>query len=178
MNEPDNQPLTPHWSDKLVLWFGRGFGSGQMWVAPGTFGTLAAFPLIWLLKLAAGEGNQGLFIYFTVAIIYFLVGIPICRRCEQLIGKADPGEIVIDEIAAMLLLFGFFDLTQLTVVVGFAFFRLFDVKKPWPVSWADQRKDPLGIMLDDLLAALYTLACIWLTQRFIGLGFFERFSIF
>ncbi|WP_197440306.1 phosphatidylglycerophosphatase A family protein [Polystyrenella longa] len=174
-------PLNPPpllWSDKLVLWFGRGFGSGQVWVAPGTFGTLAAFPLIWLLKLAVGEGSYSLSIYYAVATFYFLIGIPICRRCEQLLGKEDPGEIVIDEIAAMLLLFGPLDLDRLNIVTGFVFFRLFDVKKPWPVSWADRRKDPFGIMLDDVLAALYTAGCIWLTQRFIGPEIFDRFSHF
>ncbi|MCA9042536.1 MAG: phosphatidylglycerophosphatase A [Planctomycetaceae bacterium] len=171
-------PPIPHWSDQLVLWFGRGFGSGLVWVAPGTFGTLAAFPLIWLLKLAAGEGPFSLLIYYAVAVAYFLIGIPVCRRCERLLGKADPGEIVIDEIAAMLLLFGSLELNVMNIVVSFAFFRLFDIKKPWPVSWADQRKDPLGIMLDDILAALYAFACVWLTQRFIGLEFFERFSLF
>ncbi|MAT15837.1 MAG: phosphatidylglycerophosphatase A [Planctomyces sp.] len=178
MTDSNENPPLSHWSDKAVLWFGRGFGAGLAWVAPGTFGTLAAFPLIWLLKWATGDGDLGITFYYTVTLFYFLAGIPICRRCEELLGKADPGELVIDEIAAMLLLFGHLDLTRLNIVTGFAFFRLFDVRKPWPVSWADRRKDPLGIMLDDVFAAGYTLICIWLTQKFIGPEIFERFSIF
>jgi phosphatidylglycerophosphatase A len=81
-------------------------------------------------------------------------------------GEEDPGWIVIDEVVGQGLTLLLTPPDLLNYAAGFALFRLFDIKKPWPVSWADQQiKGGLGIMLDDVLAGIYALALLTLLQR-------------
>lgn len=169
MNSPDSSPdpvESPNWSDVLTLWFGRGFGSGQIPVAPGTFGTAAGVILAGGLKELLEFTQTPDAVYWVVCLIVFLVGIPICNRCEKLLSKHDPGEIVIDEIAAILIVLGPFEFNWKSALCGFAFFRVFDILKPWPVSWADKKPSGYGIMLDDLVAAGYALLPMYLLHYF------------
>jgi len=173
MNSQEPAPKTSgptSWSDSWVLWFGRGFGSGQIPVAPGTFGTLAGVLLVWGLKELTELGPASDWTYGIISLIVFLVGIPICTRCEQLLYKHDPSEIVIDEIAAILIVMAPFEFNWKSALCGFAFFRLFDILKPWPVSWADKKVNGLGIMLDDLVAAGYAILVMF------GLHYLQLFS--
>lgn len=130
-----------------------GFGSGLAPKAPGTFGTLAALPLyaglLWLLPPI-----------MIVALCFpvFALGIWAAKRTCSALGVHDHGGIVIDEIVAMWLVLAAAPATVLGWSVAFGLFRLFDIFKPWPINWLDKHVDGgLGVMLDDLLAAVYAV---------------------
>lgn len=128
-------------------------GAGRAPKAPGTVGTLAAMPFGWLI--AEYAGNSALCI---AALVAFLIGWWASDIYVQQTGREDPSEVVIDEVAAMWLVLSFMPQQLLFYLLAFLAFRVFDICKPWPVSWADQRvKGGLGIMLDDILAGLYAL---------------------
>jgi len=135
-----------------------GFGSGAAKYAPGTFGTLAAIPLYWLMQgLAIGW-------YVSITVILFLLGVWLCDRTASDIGVHDHGGIVWDEIVGYLVTMIAAPQGWLWMAVGFVLFRLFDIWKPWPVKWCDRKVDGgLGIMLDDVLAAGYA----WLVLQTI-----------
>ena len=128
-----------------------GCGAGAMPVAPGTFGTLVAVPLFLLLQPLALE------YYLLIVAIMMLVGIWLCGRTAADIGVHDHGGIVWDEIVGYLLTMIAAPPGWLAVVLGFVLFRLFDIVKPWPIRLADRQVGGgFGIMLDDVLAALYS----------------------
>ena len=130
-----------------VLFLAFGFGAGLAPRAPGTVGTLAAIPLY----LALSHFSLG--VYLALVIGISLAGIWICRRAAQRLGVHDHPGIVWDEFAGFLVTMIPAPVSWLWTLVGFGLFRLFDIWKPWPISWADRHcKGGLGIMLDDLLA--------------------------
>ena len=151
--------------------FSFGFGSGLARKAPGTFGSLAALPLLWLLW----------FCPFLVAVIAIIVGFAFGVWCTERTSKAlfvhDPGSIVWDEFIGIFIASlpvwslnpGLRDLLFFSVwsqliglLIIFGVFRFFDILKPFPVSWADQKFDGgFGIMFDDVLAGLLSAILIF-----------------
>lgn len=127
-----------------------GLGSGASPLVPGTVGSLMALPFYYLLHyLSALE-------YSLVVVVGFAVGILLCEKTSRDLGVHDHGGIVWDEIIGMWLTLLLIPFSWLNVVVGFFLFRFFDIVKPWPVSVADAKiKGGIGVMLDDVLAALY-----------------------
>ena len=138
------------WHHPLSL-FCTWFGSGLTPKAPGTFGTLAALPFAWIIQSQFGNGAL-----FFGAIMAFAAGIFASDRYMHRNQLAhDPSEIVIDEVAGVWLFLCIFPLSPASYVVGFVFFRLFDICKPWPISLADRRiHGGFGVMFDDILATL------------------------
>ncbi|MDX3772806.1 phosphatidylglycerophosphatase A [Chromatiaceae bacterium AAb-1] len=137
------------WQHFLAL----GFGSGLSPKAPGTAGTVAAIPLVWLLSF----GNWQSYLLFLVAGT--LLGIYVCGKAAEDAGVHDHGAIVWDEVIGFAITMFLVPLSWLTVLTGFVLFRLFDILKPWPISVLDRRlHGGLGIMLDDVLAGI--IACI------------------
>ncbi len=130
-----------------------GFGSGLSPVAPGTAGTLVAFPLYWLmLQWLSGT------VILAVILLMFMVGVWACQYTGQALGVPDHGGIVWDEIVAFLLVLCVTPSTLVWYTVAFLLFRLFDIWKPFPIRQLDERiKNGFGVMLDDLLAALYSV---------------------
>jgi phosphatidylglycerophosphatase A len=137
--------------------FSLGFGSGLSPKAPGTCGSLAALPLVWFFWMLP----------FPSAVLVVLIAFVFGVWCTDVTAKAmkveDPGAIVWDEIVGMLIAglpLNYFGFDQFTTIENlgfllfvFGFFRLFDIAKPFPVSWADQNfHGGFGIMLDDVLA--------------------------
>ncbi len=126
-----------------------GFGSCLAPKAPGTFGTLVALPLVWLLSLA---GNLWFVCFLVVGT---LLGCYVCGKTAADVGEHDHGAIVWDEIIGFMLTMLLVPISVTSLLVGFVLFRFFDIVKPWPIRWFDQRvHGGFGIMLDDLLAAL------------------------
>jgi len=135
------------------------FGIGRLPYAPGTWGAAAAVPLAWGIH---GLGGFPALALATLAV----TGLGWWAVLEATRGLADPdlSEIVIDEVAGQWV--ALWPLSAGLWLAGadpwlfpypgwlgaFLVFRLFDIWKPWPVSWADRRKDAWGVMLDDLLA--------------------------
>lgn len=154
------------------------FGAGLLKPASGTWGSLAALPPG--LLIADAYGAPGLMLGTVLAYglghwasAAWIDGAPNSADEERNADK-DPSPIVIDEVAGMwltlvpLTLFGA-ALTPLGVAAAFALFRLFDITKPWPVSWADkQLNGATGVMLDDILAGIWA-AIVLLAARQFGL---------
>jgi phosphatidylglycerophosphatase A len=134
-----------------------GFGSGLAPKAPGTFGTLAALPIYWLMQ------DWPLTVYLTVVFLAFMAGIWFCQRTVDWIKQDDPSGVVWDEIVGYLVAMTFAPGGWLWMLIGFVLFRFFDILKPWPVSWADKKlHGGLGIMLDDVVAGLYSALALHL----------------
>jgi phosphatidylglycerophosphatase A len=133
----------------LATWFGSGLSPR----APGTAGSVASLalwaPLVlldvpWLARLLA-----------TLAV--FAIGVVAAQKVVDVRGE-DPQIVVIDEVAGMGVALLLAPASPWSLLAGFVFFRIFDIAKPWPVSWADRQVGGgLGVMLDDILAGLYAL---------------------
>lgn len=148
MNNPDFKFLLSH----PAYFFALGFGSGLAKKAPGTFGTLVGFPLFWLTS------TYSISTQLIVIFALFLIGIYFCDKTGKALGVADHGSIVWDEIVAMMLVLAFSPSSWLNWVVAFLLFRLFDIWKPFPIKQFDAKlKNGFGVMLDDLLAAIYAI---------------------
>lgn len=139
-----------------------GLGSGAVPVAPGTFGTLAAvIPYLWLQHLS-------LPMYALMLVVTTLIGIWLCDRTSKDIGVHDHGGIVWDEFVGFWLTMTFAPAGWWWIVIGFVLFRIFDIIKPWPIKWADQKvSGGFGIMLDDLLAGVYAAIILQLMVYFV-----------
>lgn len=130
-----------------------GFGAGLSPRAPGTAGTLVAFPLFWLLA--------GTPFYWAWMAAFLAVGVWACGVAGRGLGVHDHGGIVWDEVAAFLLVLPFAPASPFGFLLAFALFRLFDIWKPFPIGWLDARlKGGVGVMLDDVLAAGYSILCL------------------
>ena len=130
-----------------------GFGAGLAPVAPGTWGTLLALPLYWLIAplLDATE-------FLLLLAVLFAIGIWACGATGRAIGVPDHGGMVWDETVAFLLVLFFVPATLFWQAAAFLVFRLFDILKPPPIRYYERTfKNGFGVMLDDLVAAFYTL---------------------
>ena len=140
-----------------------GFGAGTSRFAPGTVGTLVAFPLWWLL----GSGYSA-WEMLAILVILFGVGVWACELTGRHLGVADHGAMCWDEVVAFLLLLAVVPNEPLWQVGAFFVFRAFDVVKPPPIRELERRvKGGMGVMLDDLLAAGYTLLVLAVAKRLL-----------
>ena len=131
----------------LSTWFGCGFFKP----APGTSGSLAALPFAWLLTEL---GGYQVLVIATLSLI--AIGVWASNVYIEGLFEKDPPEVVIDEVAGQLLTLLVVPPTLIHYFFGFLLFRIADIVKPWPVSWVDQNMEGgLGIMLDDIMAAIY-----------------------
>jgi phosphatidylglycerophosphatase A len=141
-----------------------GFGAGLAPVAPGTFGTLLAIPIA-----------MGLWAHFSdvlfmgTIVVFALIGIWAAGITGRNLGVPDHGAIVWDEVVAFLLVLYFVGNDGVRIAYAFLLFRFFDIVKPPPIRQLDAAlKNGAGVMLDDLLAAGYTLLVFALWQRVRG----------
>ncbi|MBK9138317.1 MAG: phosphatidylglycerophosphatase A [Verrucomicrobia bacterium] len=158
----------------LILFLAQGFGTGRIPKAPGTLGTLVG--LVWFAVLNA-SGNA--WVFGAGALLGLAASVWLCGRAERLLGRTDPGSVVLDEIVAFPLCFA------LPVVWAawhsggelaplgqryhqwphwlwtFAAFRVFDIWKPWPVRQSQRLPGGWGVTADDVLAAGY-VNLLWL----------------
>ncbi|MDR0717197.1 MAG: phosphatidylglycerophosphatase A [Azoarcus sp.] len=142
-----------------------GFGSGLSPVAPGTAGTLAAWLLYAPLRAPFSET-----VFLFLLLAGFLAGIPAAQYTGRILGVADHGAIVWDEMVATWLVLFFVPATLIWQAIAVALFRLFDILKPPPIRQADRHfKNGFGVMFDDLLAAVYTLLTLAILARLCSL---------
>lgn len=157
----------------LPTLFATWFFVGKAPKAPGTFGTLAALPLAYGLWLVAGGAG----VLAGAGVVTLLGTWAAGAYMRQSAAAHDPGEIVIDEVAGILLLIGLwhvlfaehYQLSPLHWLAGsFVMFRVFDILKPWPISLADAKvKGGFGVMFDDLLAGIYPIALFYAARYFM-----------
>ncbi|PLX73767.1 MAG: phosphatidylglycerophosphatase A [Desulfuromonas sp.] len=148
--------------NRFVLFVSSNAGLGYAPVASGTFGTLAGIPVFWLLAPLPPW-------LYTVTWIGLLA---ISFWASDLAGKhygvVDDGRIVIDELVGYLVTVAFLPFTWTNAILGFFLFRLFDIAKPPPASWFDQKmKNGIGVVLDDVVAGLYGAIALQLCLRWL-----------
>ena len=132
-----------------------GFGSGLFKKGPGTAGSFVAIPIFYLLI------NLPSLLQWLFVVTLFFVGLYSSNKVINLIDQKDPSFIVIDEIVAVLFLFILIPTNIKFLAFAFILFRFFDIFKPFPVSWAENYfKGALGIMMDDIVAALLSFLVI------------------
>ena len=138
-----------------VHWLAFGLGAGLLPVAPGTWGSLVAVGVFWLLPALP------ILIWAGLLAAGFLAGVVVCGTSARRLGVHDHGGIVLDEIVAMLAVLAVTPREFPWASAAFLLFRVFDVWKPWPIRQVDHRlHGGLGIMLDDVLAAVYAVMAV------------------
>jgi len=148
--------LPPGFLKNPVHFLAFGLGSGAAARAPGTWGSLAAIPLwycfAWLPQPA----------YWLLVLVAFVVGIWLCGKTATDLKVHDHGGIVWDEFVGMWIVLGLFPQQISGVLLAFVLFRIFDVFKPWPISWLDRHMPGgLGIMFDDVVAGIMAMASLY-----------------
>jgi len=141
---------------KLPLLVATMGGVGRLKPAPGTWGSLVVLPAALLGPVAA----------LLLALLVTLIGFYAVREVLRDTPNQDPGWIVVDEGAGMLLALAGLsaDANIWGVLIAFGLFRVFDIFKPWPISWADQQKGAFGVMLDDIVAGALVAAALILAR--------------
>ena len=152
--------------DILLLHYARVWPAGLSPVAPGTCASLAAIvlaPFIFMPLPLWGRVLALLFVLVTGAIA--------SGRAEEILGRKDPSEVVIDEVLGQwIAVLPFAFLAWWEYVAAFVLFRLFDIVKPWPVRQLEAIGGGLGIMLDDAAAGVYALLCMLLLRMLLAGG--------
>ena len=155
-------------STRILLLIAQGFGIGRIPAAPGTFGSILGIAWFALLLF-----TRHLWVVLGGTILLALLAVPICTAAEKVLSQRDPGCVVLDEIAAIPLCFWFWTIATFhknhslptahdfftthwpLIIVVFVAFRIFDIWKPWPVRQSQSLPAGWGVVVDDLLAAVY-----------------------
>lgn len=136
--------------DRLAVFIATCAYVGYVPVAPGTFGSAAG-----LAVLAAVRASGSPTIELTAIVVLFAVGVWSAGLAERYFGGVDPGPIVMDEVAGMLITLAFLPVSVTGAIVGFLVFRVLDVVKPWPSGRFERLPGGWGVMADDGMAAIY-----------------------
>jgi len=150
--------------EKSVLLLATGCFIGNIPFAPGTFGTLAGIPICFLLSRIDFQ------IAITCIIIFIFAAIFISREAEKILDKKDPGSVVIDEIAGIMVALAGLPFNTVIVVSGFVIFRLLDIFKPFPIKQVETKiSGGTGIVMDDVVAGVISNAILRLLIILAGL---------
>ena len=165
-----NHHTTPSASGKDLslshpaVFLATGFGVGLLPLAPGTWGSILAIGMAWGIVHILGH----LALAISIAL-FFCIGVWASNLCIKYFDGKDPKQVVIDEIAAQWLVLLIVPPDALNYAIAFVLFRFFDIFKPWPISWADRTiKGGVGIMLDDVLAAVYSMIILYGITLYLG----------
>lgn len=158
--------LRPTWRfilSRPAYFIAFGFGAGLAPIAPGTVGTLLAFPLYWLFFPEVGALE-----FLLLILVLFILGVWACDTAGRALGVSDHSGMVWDETVAFLLVLFLVPATFYWQAAAFLLFRLFDILKPPPIRHYDQTlKSGFGVMLDDLIAAFYTLIVLAIAKTLL-----------
>ena len=148
-------------SDKLVKMLSTWFYVGDLPGAPGTAASAVA-----VLMAVIFAPNTFLYILVTIAVT--VLGFAVSGRMEAILGRKDPGCIVIDEVAGIMIAFFLLPLTWPVIITAFFLFRAFDMFKIYPANKFEEIEGGTGVMMDDLVAGLYTNIVMQLAVRLAG----------
>jgi len=149
--------------DRLLMAIATGLGLGYLPKAPGTWGTLLAFPLHFALVNLSPAG------YLAGLGILLVIAVAAAGAAEKILDFRDPGVVVIDEVIGMLIALIAAPNHVLYLAAAFLLFRFFDILKPFPIRLVDQRlHGGIGIVADDLLAGIFTLLIMQGVYYFVG----------
>lgn len=132
------------------------FGVGYLPLCPGTWASAAAVGLYYTLR------DTPLWCVIGVAAVLMMVGFLVCSRAERMFGKKDSSYIVIDEAATMFVLLVFVPHATMSIIAAFVLFRIFDIVKPYPIKKIEHFSGSWGIMIDDIVAGIYTAVFVWM----------------
>ena len=152
--------------DRLAWLYATGCGVGLAPKAPGTFGSLLGLLIVWGWQSLSRPTHESV----IVALAGVLLGVAAAQRTARRCGLEDPGCVVCDEIAAFTIVFGMTPITWTTAAIGWAWFRVFDIAKPWPIRRLERLPGGWGIMADDLLAGVFAAAALQGTLRLLELA--------
>jgi len=138
-------------ADRVALAIATVGGAGYAPVAPGTVGSAITVAALWLLPFSI----VGLTVFLCIVLV---VGTWAAGRAERLMGRKDPGAIVIDEVAGMTISLMLAPRNLGAYALAFLFFRIFDVIKPFPARQSQRITGGVGVMIDDVIAGFYALA--------------------
>ncbi|MFN0088075.1 MAG: phosphatidylglycerophosphatase A [Blastocatellia bacterium] len=150
--------------DALAVFLATGFGAGFMPFGPGTFGSMVG--LLIAYGLIAAFGRDVVLLQNSILVIGAVlaaIGIWSGTRAEQIFGRKDAGQVVMDEVCGQVITFAFIGpyLARLGsqwrwwMIAGFVLFRLFDVFKPYPIDRLQDLEGGIGVMMDDVVAGIY-----------------------
>ncbi len=140
-----------------------GGGAGLSPVAPGTAGTLIGVVLYWFMQ------PLPLVLYLAITAVLFVAGVWLCGVTARHLGVHDHAGIVWDEIVGFLIAMIAVPRGWAWLAAGFVLFRLFDIWKPWPIRYLDRHvTGGFGVMLDDVVAALYALVILQVLAQLPG----------
>jgi phosphatidylglycerophosphatase A len=149
----------------LILFLATNGGLGLARIVPGTFGTLAGIPAFFLLAGLPPYAFLGIWLSLLVLACWT------AGEAGKIYGVVDDGRIVIDELVGYLVTVAFLPFSWPAALLGFVLFRIFDILKPFPASWFDQRmKNGIGVVLDDVAAGIYGALALRLILHFSGIG--------
>jgi phosphatidylglycerophosphatase A len=171
--------------DKFIVWLAQGFGIGRIPVAPGTWGSLLGLGWFLLLTLIGWWPD-----ILVCATLSALAAVYVCGKAEESMQQRDPPSVVLDEIVAVPFCFVFMLIIRLIaasepnplrklffnsefffMATVIALFRLFDIWKPWPIRQSQRLPGGWGVVMDDVLAAVYVnlvMLAAWGVMRWVG----------
>ena len=144
------------------------FGSGYSPLAPGTAGAIVACGLLWFFNqyhIISTDSNP--FIFIVLIVLTTLIGFFTINQLSEEWGE-DPSKVVIDEVVGMWITMIFIPFTWINVLLGFILFRFFDIAKPLGVRKMENLKGGLGVMMDDVLAGVYSNIILYLINYIIS----------
>ena len=151
-------------SEKFIKVVATGFGSGLVPFAPGTAGTVVAIPIYLIFSPLSWP------LYLLSALALTFLAIYVSQEAEKIFRKKDASQIVIDEIAGFLWTMFLVTPSVLYVMLGFVFFRVFDIVKPFPARLFQNRlPGGYGIVLDDVVAGIYANLLLLILVKFWGI---------
>lgn len=130
-----------------------------------TWGTVAAIPLLFAVRqlmVRIGFYNERLVILFLILLAWWII-----EQSLNVIRGSDSSKIVIDEVIGFFVTMSNFPLSPVTIFIGFTYFRLFDVYKPFGVAYAQTMPGSLGILLDDIIAGIWSHIALFFTLQII-----------
>jgi phosphatidylglycerophosphatase A len=154
--------------ERALLFVATGFFIGTVPFAPGTFGSLIGLPVCFLLS------RLNLLQSVISILVFILFAIGIASAAEKILKQKDPGQIVIDEIAGLMVTFAGLPFNLKTALAGFIIFRVFDILKPFPIRILERRVGGgTGVVLDDVLAGVYGNLILRLVIYLSGINVYE-----
>jgi len=138
--------------DKIITLFSTGFYTGYFPIAPATFSTLTLGVVFYLLI-----SHLNTYLYGLITLILFFLAVWLSDKSEKIFNKKDCGYIVIDELVGFLVTMFLLPFSWMNIVLGFFFFRFFDIVKLPPANYFNNRKKGgLDVVLDDVIAGIYS----------------------
>lgn len=150
-------------ADKAALLIATGLGAGRLPLAPGTWGSLAAIPI------CLGFAIHSLLVELSFLLLLSAFSVWAAGRASKIIGRDDPPEVVIDEVAGMAFALAFVHLDLYRIAAAFLFFRIFDIIKPFPIDYIDRNiSGGFGIVFDDIIAGIEANAALNLMEYLLN----------